>query len=51
LHNCRRFGPESQNRTGQPRFREHIQGQINYVRMTHRERGAKLQRVFDKIAW
>ncbi len=51
LHNCRRFGPESQNRTGHPRFREHIQGKINYVRMTHRERGEKLQRVFDKIAW
>jgi RNA-directed DNA polymerase len=51
LHNCRRFGPESQNRTGHPRFREHIQGKINYVRMTHRERGARLQSVFDKIVW
>jgi RNA-directed DNA polymerase len=51
LHNCRRFGPESQNRGDHPRFREHLQGKIAYVAMTQRERGAKLQQVFDKIAW
>jgi hypothetical protein len=51
LHNCRRFGPESQNRTGHPRFREHLQGRIAYVRMTHSERGTKLQKVFDQIVW
>jgi RNA-directed DNA polymerase len=51
LHNCRRFGPESQNRTGHPRFRKHLQGKIAYVGMTQRERGAKLQRVFDTIVW
>jgi len=51
LHNCRRFGPESQNRSGHPRFQEHLQGKIAYVCMTHRERGARLQRVFDKIVW
>ncbi|MSR55921.1 MAG: hypothetical protein EXS09_22010 [Gemmataceae bacterium] len=51
LHNCRRFGPESQNRTEHPGFREHLQGKIAYVRMTHRERGVRLQKVFDKIVW
>jgi retron-type reverse transcriptase len=51
LHNCRRFGPESQNRSGHPRFRAHLQGKIAYVRMIHRERGAKLQRAFDEIVW
>ncbi len=51
LHNCRRFGPESQNRTGHLRFREHLQGKIAYVGMAHRERAAKLQQVFDKIVW
>jgi len=51
LHNCRRFGPESQNRTGHPRFREHLQGKIAYVRMTHREWGAKLQKIFEEIVW
>jgi hypothetical protein len=51
LHNCRRFGPESQNRARHPRFREHLQGKIAYVRMAHQERGARLQSVFDEIDW
>jgi RNA-directed DNA polymerase len=51
LHNCCRFGPESQNRGAHPRFREHLQGKIAYVGMIQRERGAKLQREFDKIVW
>jgi RNA-directed DNA polymerase len=51
LHNCRRFGPESQNRSGHPRFQEHLQGKIAYVRMTDQRRGVKLQEAFDKIDW
>jgi RNA-directed DNA polymerase len=51
LHNCRHFGPESQNRAKHPRFREHLQGKIAYVAMTHRQRGAKLQKEFDQITW
>ncbi|HET6325298.1 MAG TPA: reverse transcriptase family protein [Planctomycetaceae bacterium] len=51
LHNCRRFGPESQNRAQHPRFRDHLLGKIAYVRMTHPERGARIQQIFDKIAW
>lgn len=51
LHNCRRFGPESQNLADEPRFREQLQGQIAYVRMVHAVRGAKLQALFDLIHW
>ena len=51
LHTCRRFGPESQNRSGHPRFKEHLQGKIAYVRMTDPMRGARLQRIFDEIDW
>jgi hypothetical protein len=51
LHNCRRFGPESQNRDHHPRFRDHLQGKVAYMAMTQRQRGAKLQKEFDKIVW
>jgi RNA-directed DNA polymerase len=51
LHNCCRFGPESQNRGQHPRFREHLQGKIAYVGMTGQERAAKLHEDFDKIIW
>jgi RNA-directed DNA polymerase len=51
VHNCRRFGPRSQNRAGHPAFRKHLQGKIAYMRMVHQERGEKLQREFDLIDW
>ena len=51
LHNCRRFGPESQNRDDHPDFRAHLQGRIGFVTMIHQKRGHKLQLMFDAIDW
>lgn len=51
LHNCRRFGPVSQNRAGHPHFREHLQGRLAYWSSICPERVAKLQRIFDQIKW
>jgi hypothetical protein len=51
LHNCRRNGPESENRANLPRFRAHLDGRINWVENVNPLRGAKLRRVFDEIKW
>jgi RNA-directed DNA polymerase len=51
LHNCEKLGPDSQNRDHHPHFRAHLSGRIAYVRMVNHERGEKLQRLFDRIAW
>jgi len=51
LHNCATRGPQSQNRDGLDNFREHLRGRIAYVRMIHRQRGDRLQALFDRIDW
>jgi hypothetical protein len=51
LHNCRRHGPESQNRDGVPDFRAHLLGRIAHVGAVHPERGRKLRAAFDAIVW
>ncbi len=51
LHNCRRFGPQSQNRDGHADYRSHLQGRIGFVAMIHEGRGQKLQQMFDAIEW
>ena len=51
LHNCRRFGPDSQNRAGHPRFKEHLQGRLAYWSAICPSRIMKLQRIFDEINW
>jgi hypothetical protein len=51
LHNCRRFGPESQNRAGHAHFREHLQGRLAYWSSINPDRIAKLRRIFDEIKW
>lgn len=51
LTNCRRHGPESQNRDGRPDFRAHLQGRIAWFRQVNAERGEKLQGLFERIDW
>jgi RNA-directed DNA polymerase len=51
LHNCARFGPESQVRGFRGSFREHLLGRIGFVEMVRPEKGARLRRVFDEIRW
>jgi len=51
LHNCRRFGPDSQNRAGHAHFREHLQGRLAYWSAVCPERMKKLIKIFDQITW
>lgn len=51
LHNCVKRGPESQNRDGQPRFRDHLAGRLAYWSSICPERIAKLRKIFDRIEW
>jgi hypothetical protein len=51
LTNCVRLGPESQNREGRPRFREHLQGCVGFVEMINPAKGNRLQKIFERIQW
>lgn len=51
LHNCVRFGPDTQNRRQHPRFRESLQGRIAHVANIHTARGEKLHKLFLAIRW
>ncbi len=51
LHNCRRFGPDSQNRAAHSRFREHLQGRLAYWSAICPQRMARLNRLFEEINW
>jgi len=51
LTNCVRHGPSSQNRTGHPSFRAHLQGQVAFVAMINAGKGERLRQIFDRIAW
>ena len=51
LHNCRRWGPQSQNRAGHFRFREHLQGRLAYLAQIHPQRAEKLRSIFGQIDW
>ena len=51
LHNCLRFGPESQNRAQHPYFKCHLRGRIQYLTSLNKTRGLKLLNSFEKICW
>jgi RNA-directed DNA polymerase len=51
LHNCWRYGPGSQNRTGHPNFRDHLNGRLAYWSSICPVRIVKLQEMFDRIEW
>lgn len=51
LHNCVKFGPESQNREVHPAFRAHLDGRIQWVETVNANRGQKLRTIFERIVW
>ncbi len=51
LHNCRKHGPESQNRDAHPDFRASLLGRVAHVERLHPERGHRLREMFDRIEW
>jgi len=51
LHNCRRHGPDSQNRDAHPAFRQHLDGRIQWVETLNPARGEKLRKMFEAIDW
>ena len=51
LTNCRRHGPESQNRDGHPAFRSHLEGRVAFVAQVNPLRGLKLRRILQEIVW
>lgn len=51
LHNCVRYGPESQNRDSIANFKLHLAGRICWVAQLNPSRSEKLQSLFEKIDW
>ena len=51
LHNCRRFGPSTQNRDEIPAFEDHLRGRIAWVAQHDPGRGARLLAEHDGIDW
>ena len=51
LHNAALRGPGSENRAGVADFAAHLRGRIAWVAALNPERGLKLARRFDAIAW
>jgi hypothetical protein len=51
LTNCVRWGPESQNREGHPRFRAHLEGRVAFVEMINPNKGRRLRAIFEGIPW
>ncbi|MBC8072009.1 MAG: RNA-directed DNA polymerase [Deltaproteobacteria bacterium] len=51
VHNCVRFGPAGQNRSGHPDFRSHLAGRIAHVASVHGRHGARLRERFAAIDW
>jgi RNA-directed DNA polymerase len=51
LHNCARYGPQGQNRTGVADFRAHLAGRIAHAARLNPERGERLTRLFERIVW
>lgn len=48
LHNARKYGLASQNRSGHPNFRSHLQGRIAFVSMIDPQRGKQLQAILEE---
>jgi len=51
LTNCARLGPASQNREGHANFGAHLAGRISFVQMLNPQKGARLKKIFEQIAW
>ena len=51
LYNCRRHGPEDQNRDGHPDFQAHLNGRVTWIENVNPGRGLRLRQMFDAIDW
>lgn len=51
IHNCIKHGPASQNRDQVEYFQEHLRGRVAHAQHIGPERGLKLLKMFNKIAW
>jgi RNA-directed DNA polymerase len=51
LTNCVRLGAASQNHARHPLFREHLNGRVGFVESINAAKGARLRRIFERIAW
>ena len=51
LTNCRRHGPQMENRDGHPMFRSHLEGQVAFVESVNPLKGARLRSIFQQISW
>ena len=49
IHRCVKNGYEAENRQGHPAFAQHLQGRVEFVRMTHPKRGEKLEAMLVKV--
>ena len=51
LHNCTRYGPQSQNSEAHPCFRSHLEGRVGFVETINPEKGRRLRRILERIQW
>ena len=51
VHNAARHGPAAENRSHNPRFREHLRGRIAWVDQVNSARGERLRAEFAQIDW
>jgi retron-type reverse transcriptase len=51
LHNCVRWGPQSQNREGVADFKAHLAGRIAYAVWLNPVKGERLKRLWQRIEW
>lgn len=51
LHNCIRFGPDSQNHGQHPDFRRHLEGRVSQVMQLNPGRGARLKAMLHRVDW
>ena len=51
LHNCVRFGPQSQNRADVPDFRAHLEGRVSWVTSIDANKGGRLAAQLARIQW
>lgn len=51
LYNCRKNGPQMENRDGHRDFRAHLQGRVAWAEAVNPTRAATLRRIFEEIRW
>ncbi|MFO1250984.1 MAG: reverse transcriptase family protein [Inhella sp.] len=51
LHRCATLGPATQNRSGRPDWRAHLQGRLAWARQVNPHKAQRLDRLWDQIDW